>query len=331
MTTQSQAETASEVPRLAIRPNPLARSVVLSMNPRAGWRARHLQIESIVTALRSSGFQVQVTTDLAELQSLVAAGMSSGDLRVVIAAGGDGTAAFVRNNVPLAVPMLVLPMGTENLLGRYLGQRLDSDAVVDVVENGVIAELDLGRAGDKYFLLMISAGFDAEVIRALHENRSGNISRASYFWPTMRAIQGYEYASMRLYLEHATSGEASPLVCRWLFGFNLPLYALGLPLAPCAVATDGKLDICAFERGAAANVVRYLWHVLRGIHETLPDTAVHRARSFRLEAEDGKNIPYQLDGDYGGTLPVEIEILPGKLRLLVSTTASARLGVAVPH
>ena len=119
-------------------------------------------------------------------------------------------------------------------------------------------------------------------------------------------------------------------MCRWLFGFNLPLYALALPIAPDAVGTDGLLDVCTFERGAVWSVARYLWHVVRKLHLTLPDAHVCRTRRFRIEPTTSANLAYQLDGDYGGTLPVDVEVLPGQLRLMVSPETACRLGFTVP-
>jgi diacylglycerol kinase family enzyme len=270
-----------------------------------------------------------MTTDLGALNGMAASGQESGKLRAVLAIGGDGTASVVRNHVPLEVPLLNVPMGTENLLGRFLGQLSTADAVRRTVENGVVISLDLCKAGNKVFLLMISAGFDAEVIRALHESRKGNIRRSAYFLPILNSIRGYTYPPMRLYSE-TDDATASPRLCRWLFGFNLPLYALGLPIAPDAVATDGLLDVCTFERGAIWSVARYLWHVMRKLHHTLPDAALSRTGRFRLEPTTSASVAYQIDGDFGGTLPIDVEVLPGQLRLLVSPETARRLGFTIP-
>jgi diacylglycerol kinase family enzyme len=236
------------------------------------------------------------------------------------------------------VPLLALPLGTENLLARYVGQSPDPAAVRRTLDEGVTVELDLGRAGDRYFLLMISAGFDAEVIRSLHQDRRGNITRRSYYLPTLRTIRGYGYPEMQLYCRDAASGgvardvhqavhdDGEPLRCRWLFGFNLPLYALGIPIASEAVGTDGLLDMVAFERGGVSSVARYLWHVLRGSHGRLADAALLRCRRFRLESGGVPDVAYQLDGDFAGSLPVDIEVLPGQLRLFVTPEAAGRLG-----
>jgi diacylglycerol kinase family enzyme len=280
--------------------------------------------------LVARGFEVHVTPDLGELGAIASEGVRTGELRAVVAVGGDGTASVVRNHVPLEVPMVAVPMGTENLLGRYVGQYTGPADVCRTIMEGVTIGLDLGSANGKHFLLMISAGFDAEVVRTLHENRRGNIRRSAYVMPTLRTMWRYEYPEMQVYSEdHASSRE--PVKCRWLFGFNLPLYAFGLPIAPDANAVDGKLDVCAFERGTAWSAVRYLWHVRLGVHAQLADTTMLRSRRFRIEAPEGSNVAYQIDGDCGGTLPVDVEVLPGQLRLLVTVETAQRFGFKLPH
>lgn len=328
MTTASQLETTPFAPRIALKPSASAREILICLNPRAGSRSRHQHVAEIVSALEHAGFDVETTTDLQSLRDLAITGEKKGKLRAVLAIGGDGTASVVRNHVPLEVPMLNVPLGTENLLGRFLGQLATPEAVRRTVEEGVIALLDLCKAGDKYFLLMISAGFDAEVVRSLHENRRGNIRRSAYFLPALRTISGYTYPHLRLY-SGAHSDTTSPRLCRWLFGFNLPVYALGLPIAPDALATDGLLDICTFEHGGAWRVAHYLWHVMRKIHHTLPDTELTRTSCFRLEPTTSAEVAYQIDGDFGGILPVDVEVLPGQLRLLVPLETADRLGFAV--
>jgi diacylglycerol kinase family enzyme len=63
----------------------------------------------------------------------------------------------------------------------------------------------------------------------------------------------------------------------------------------------------------------------------LDDTVILHSRRFRLEAQDSTNIPYQVDGDFGGVLPLDVEVLPGDLRLLVSREAAQRIGFTLPQ
>ena len=101
-----------------------------------------------------------------------------------------------------------------------------------------------------------------------------------------------------------------------MFVANLPRYAGGLRIVPQACASDGKVDVCTFRRGSLWSGLWYLgWIVLRR-HLRHRDCRTFRVRRVRLESD--AEVPYQLDGDPGGHLPLEIDVLPDRLRLLIS-------------
>jgi diacylglycerol kinase family enzyme len=50
---------------------------------------------------------------------------------------------------------------------------------------------------------------------------------------------------------------------------------------------------------------------------------------MRIEATNGADVAYQVDGDFGGTLPVDIDVLAGRLRLIVMPDVARRLGFRV--
>jgi diacylglycerol kinase family enzyme len=325
----------------ALRPASHHRRLLVSASPRAGARSRRATVDEIVTQLEGAGYLVRATEEIDELERLAADWQAAGELRAVLACGGDGTASLVRNVVPLEIPLLAVPMGTENLLSRYLSQSATPASVLQTVEEGVAVGLDLGLVKssgrcvgstptvDRYFLMMISAGFDAEVVRRLHDRRRGHVTRASYVQPTLQTIRSYQYPELRLYCGDDGWERVEPIYCRWAFAFNLPVYACGWQIAPDAVGTDSQFDICTFRRGSFLHTARYLWHVVRRNHFYLADTQQLRNKRFRIEAGDGDEVAYQLDGDSGGVLPVDVDLLPGELRLLVMPEVATRLGFSV--
>jgi diacylglycerol kinase family enzyme len=61
--------------------------------------------------------------------------------------------------------------------------------------------------------------------------------------------------------------------------------------------------------------LRYLIAVLAGRHEALRDCVTARATRMVLTA--GEPVPYQLDGDPAGWLPLVIDVLPRRVNVLV--------------
>ena len=136
---------------------------------------------------------------------------------------------------------------------------------------------------------------------------------------------------MRIYWDTTSAPGIEPISCRWMFGFNLPLYALGLPIAPDAVATDGLLDVCTFERGAMWSVARYLWHVARRMHLTLPDAQLCLLGDFAWNQPTGPT--FRINSM--ATTPEHCRLTYEMLTRQTATpgftqTAAARLGIAVP-
>ena len=294
-----------------------ADAVLIAANPKAGPRSGEIAIAALASWLGNRDFRVEVITDLNVVAQRAATEQTAGKLRSVVAAGGDGTIAELANRLPSCTPMTVLPLGTENLLAKYLGIVRKPETVAETIATGATVRLDAARAGDRVFLLMAGVGFDAEVVRRLHASRRGHIRHTSYLKPILQSIRSYGYPELRLYCRtDGPDGGAEDLVrARWAFLTNLPRYAVRLKFAPNALGTDGLLDLCTFRRGSWWHGLRYLAHVIVTRHTCLNDCSAKRVKHIRIESDEP--VPYQLDGDPGGYLPVEINVLPQYLRLVV--------------
>ena len=318
LTNQSPAMASAKAPR----------HVVAFVNETAGAGPKHRHIAALRHVLKPAGFEVHVRSQFDELTQLAAELRSEDQLRAVIAVGGDGTVGAVLNATDPGTPICVLPLGTENLLAKYLQMSARPERIRELLELGVTVELDAGRANGRLFALMISAGFDAEVVRRVHEGRNGNITRWAYAKPIWQALRTYNYPEVRLSGELV--GPQQDRVGRWVFGVNLPRYARNLPIAPAAVGNDGQLDWCVFGRGSLSIGLWYLWHVVWRRHHRLASVQTFREGACRLEALDPDAVvPYQLDGDLGGVLPVTVETLPARLTVLVMPQVAERLGYSV--
>jgi diacylglycerol kinase family enzyme len=168
------------------------------------------------------------------------------------------------------------------------------------------------------FLLMAGCGFDAEVVRRMHDQRIGHISHLSYFKPILDSICNYPYPEVRIHLLDSVGATPAESVVRakWVFVVNLPRYAGGLRLVPQADGADGLLDVCTFREGSLWNGLIYLAGVIAGQHQSWEDCVTAQVRALRMEAD--QPVPLQLDGDPAGHLPVDIRVLPKRLTFVVA-------------
>ena len=296
-----------------------ARRVLISLNPRAGAKSGLPAVERLAGLLAAQDLLVETLTDIDELSRRSRDLLHIGELRCVVSAGGDGTVALLANRLPHNTPIAVLPLGTENLLAKHLQMKGDPGEVCRTICDGRAAMFDAGRAGDQIFLIMAGCGFDAEVVRRLHNERTGHIHHLSYAKPIWDSIQNYAYPELRIECEIpvADSDESriERITARWAFVVNLPRYAGGLRIAPHACGNDGLLDVCTFKDGSLWSGLRYLSGIILGQHASWEDCVTVRASRIRIESD--ARVPFQLDGDPGGFLPTEIQVLPDHLKLLV--------------
>ena len=149
-----------------------------------------------MTRLCAASIEHCVTHDIETLQARLADSSRPTDRLAIVAAGGDGTIALIAQNVSREIPIVPMPLGTENLLARYWGYKCSADAVADTIIQGERFVMDAGFANGKLFLVMVTAGMDAEVVRGMHLTRRGHISRWSYTRPILRSIARYLYPTI---------------------------------------------------------------------------------------------------------------------------------------
>lgn len=291
------------------------KSVVFAVNPKSGDGARGNLVEECVQAVSRLGFTPIVETSIERIRDLTAQEQQIGNLHAVISCGGDGTLALLANRLPPEVAFCVLPLGTENLVARYLGYRKSPSVLCAAISGGVEVHWDLGVANGRSFLAMLGAGFDAEVVTKVHASRRGHISYFSYLLPILQVATSYNYPAIKVTCWLAEGAGPVELVTRWAFIANLARYALRLEMVPLAKTDDGLLHGVFLARSGLLSGLQYLWKIWARTHTTDPSVTSLAAIRFRLESE--KTVPYQLDGDPAGVLPVDVTVLPRRLRLLV--------------
>ena len=202
----------------------------------------------------------------------------------------------------------------ENLLAKELGFVIEPDHLADAIASGRQRRIDLGRAGDRHFTLMLTAGFDADVAHRLAHwrakpGRLRNVRHASYLRPIAASTLRYRFDSLELSTDDGHS-------CRGALAmvFNIARYGFGLSFVRGARHDDGLLHWVVLTKPGRARTLAYLAAVLRGTHLQRRDVRHGTARHVRLQSENP--VPIQMDGDEAGFTPVTVDVQPQALAVV---------------
>ena len=303
----------------------------LIWNPMAGQRSPRRSLEEAMEVLEGAGWSVRLfeAAQLGDSTRLARQAVKDG-VQVAIAAGGDGTVNAVANGlVGSDVALGVLPVGTGNVWAKELGfpswvppyRHALREAAQGLVDASV-RYIDVGRANDRYFLLWVGVGFDAEVAHEVEPL----IEIKRHFGNVLYAVSGLSlalnFAGTRSTL--VVDGRSLRRRVVMIVVSNVQLYGGGLfKLAPAAHLDDGHLDVFVFRGRGTLAMFHHFFSVLTQYHMQDPQMNHYRARC--IEVYPDRPLAVQVDGDAHGQTPLKVEVVPRALKALVPPSAPASL------
>jgi diacylglycerol kinase (ATP) len=295
------------------------RGVVVVANPYSGARENRTCVEALAAALRERGLECRIIWQLGELVELTADPAVGEQYRVLVAAGGDGTLNRVIN-LQNRLPVFMFPLGNENLFSRQFGCCRNPRHAADVIVAGHTQPIDLGRAGERLFAIVASAGFDGDAAHRLarwrqQSDRLRRVRSVSYAAPLVLSALRYRYPLLEIDADGRRVRGALCMV------FNIPQYAGSLPLAFDAVPHDGLLDWIVFERPGSLPLARYALSVWLKRHRERDDVQFGRAKRIVLGASEP--VPLEIDGEAADFAPVAIEVVPEAMRIVLPQATCA--------
>ena len=168
---------------------------------------------------------------------------------------------------------------------------------------------ETGERKRTWFACVLSAGFDAIV------NERANTMRNPKGPSRYIIALGIELAKLRP-IEYRITLDGVETVTKAALisvGNNVSLGG-GMKVTPDALVDDGLLDVLIVEPLSRLAFLRIFPRVFKGEHVSDPRVSIHRAKRVRIDAVD---VAAYADGERLGPLPVDIEVVPGALRMLV--------------
>jgi diacylglycerol kinase (ATP) len=245
------------------------------------------------------------------------------DEGLLIVVGGDGTVNEVVNGLgragfPEGVTLAVLPMGTGNDLAATLAVPDGVEEAQEVIRQNRVRALDVARirsegVGERFFINVATGGYGAETSGLADEEMKSRWGKLAYLRASLETAQKFDVRDVWVTLdgEERTLRAVNVAVgnCRYAGG--------GWLAAPRANPEDGLLDLVIIEDIGLTEMLALAPAALAK-SDYLGNEGVFSARAekIRVETRPG-GLRFTADGEIIGDEPVEFEVLPRTLRVVV--------------
>ncbi len=284
--------------------------IVVLANPTAGRGRGRAATGHAVARLREAGRRVRVlvSDDGASAEALAREAVADGCDGLVVV-GGDGMVHLATQALAgTAVPLGIVPAGTGNDVARTLGVPLkDPVAAADMILADRTRDIDLARAGSRWFVSVLAAGFDA-VVNERANRMTWPRGQMRYNLATVAELRTFRPIRYLLDLDDREYAVDAMLVAVG----NGPSFGGGLRITHGARLDDGLLDVVIIKPVSKPELVRTYPKLFKGTHVNHPQYEHHLVRRVTVAAPQ---ITGYADGERFGALPLTVEADPGALRV----------------
>lgn len=294
--------------------------LLIIANPIAGLGHARKRVEELKRLLVCNGGRLEIFFSEKPGEASDRAARINNDFDRIIVVGGDGTLNEVINGLvdPSAVPLVYAPAGTANMLARELGIPSRSSDLADLVENGAIKRIDMGVASGRRFLLVAGVGFDSFVTMYVRSIRAKTLGYRGYIKPVLNAGKKYHPANLKIWVD-----EQGPISGQMIMILKTRYYGGIFVFADDARPDSGLFHVRIFPSATKSAILKYGIMGLARKISVLNDVVSMKGKKLRIEAESPA--PLQLDGDHAGWTPVDMELFPAVVPIIVPSGKNGSL------
>jgi diacylglycerol kinase (ATP) len=241
---------------------------------------------------------------------------------LVILGGGDGSVSSVVDFLAHHDVVLgLLPLGTANDFARTLGIPSDIEGACQTIAGGKVVDVDLGLAGDNYYVNVASVGLGVEATRALSPWMKKSTGPLAYPVAAIKAFLNHQPFTARLTFP---DGDHEPVDYERLLQVavgNGRFYGGGMVVAPESGIDDRRLDIYAIELGRRRDLIGIARYLRSG--DFIREEGVSHFRTERVRLETEPDLPTNIDGEVVTCTPQNFSVDHNALKVLVPKESTA--------
>lgn len=279
-------------------------------NPVAGHKLVN-RIDRVRSYLSARGLPFRIRETTAPGDAVVMAREAAlGGADVVVAVGGDGTINEVADGLAgSATRLAFVPHGTGNVFASEFSLPESVEGCLDLLSSGKTISVRMAKANDRRFVLLASAGFDAEVVERMNPRQKNLLGIAAYVLCGARHLLR---SQPTLWLEFPDNERVEAQAVIVVRGKK---YGGNVTIAPGGDIARETLQVIALLRKGRWSIAKFALDALRGTHTASRHVLIREIPSLFVRS----TIPSacQVDGEYLGPLPVRFTVTDTLLQIVV--------------
>ncbi len=308
-------------------PHDKPRKAALVVNTRS--RTGEAAFFAAIDRLESLGVEVGATFAVRDparisetVQGLLKDGSSSEECSLLILGGGDGTVSSVVDFLAgTDVVLGLLPLGTANDFARTLEIPATVEAACDAIANGKVVDVDLGLAGDNYYVNVASVGLSVGVTRALSPQMKKRMGAVAYPVAAVKAFMQHEPFDAKLSFPDEDHEPVEHERLLQVAIGNGRFYGGGLAVSPEAGMDDGTLDVYTIEMGRHRNLFGVARYLRSGDFINYEGVEHYVTKRVCLETDPAQKI--NIDGEVVAASPQNFSIEANALKVMIPESSTA--------
>lgn len=274
------------------------------MNPASGTADRK-RAEAIRARAEAAGLDTLSIAPGLDVGTEIRSRIDRGE-RLFLAAGGDGTIhTVIQHLVGTEGELGVLPAGTWNHFARDIGMPMNWETAFDMILNGTRAQVDVGRANDRFFVNNLSLGIYPEMVQHREQLRHQGKWRA--YWKAFRsALKTFPKLALGIETSHMME-----TVRTQVFMVSVNAYDLDKPgiLAPRKSLAGGMLGVYWLREMPKLDFIITVARYLRG--KSTEEGAIRSVMTTAVKVQSSRRaLRAGMDGElHEVTLPLQVSIV----------------------
>lgn len=296
--------------------------VRIIMNPSSGHGKFQKNMDGIVEQLLADEtFRHAEVFTTAKQNDAYNAALEYKDSQVdlVIAVGGDGTVNEVINGLldgRHKTPLAILPAGTENDFAGFMKMPQDVKEFCDMIRQHQILDIDIGKAGTKYFINVASGGILTDISFNVSSESKTMLGQMAYFIEAARQLTSSPEIRTISVKIHAKDRIIEEDILLFIVT-NSPSVGGFQHAAPSASVSDGLLDVLVIHKQSLLELIPLFLQIGSGAHIDNPLVSYFQTDALQIESLQAEQVFLDIDGEKGDPLPVKITIVPHAIHLFV--------------